>query len=198
MRAGSCAELDVVDVLGDRRVVAANRALRVAADRDLVPRRVERVEEQQATGKGLARAEHELERLGGLHRADDAGQHAEHAALGAARGELRRRRGGVEAAVARAVAGMEDRHLALEPVDRAVHDGDPVPHRGVVHEVAGGEVVGAVDDDVPAVGEDALDVLGGEALLVRPRRSTSGLSAWIVRFADCTFGSPRRSVEWTI
>ena len=28
--------------------------------------------------------------------------------------------------------------------------------------------------------------------------STSGLSASIVRFADSTFGSPSRSVEWTI
>ena len=47
-----------------------------------------------------------------------------------------------------------------------MHDGDPVPDRGVVDEVAGGEVVGAVDDHVPALAEDALDVLGGEPLLV--------------------------------
>ena len=94
------------------------------------------------------------------------GQDAEHAALGAARSELRRRRGGVEAAVAGPDVRMEDRDLALEAVDRAVDDRDVVPDRGVVDEVARGEVVGAVDDHVPAVGEDALDVLGGEALLV--------------------------------
>ena len=46
-------------------------------------------------------------------------------------------------------------------------DRDPVPHRGVVDEVAGREVVGAVDDHVPAVGEDPLDVLGVEPLLER-------------------------------
>ena len=56
--------------------------------------------------------------------------------------------------------------LALEAVDRAVHDGDVVEHGGVVDEIARREVVGAVDDHVPAVGEDAVDVLGGEALLV--------------------------------
>ena len=46
-----------------------------------------------------------------------------------------------------------------------MHDRDAVPDGGVVHEVAGREVVGAVDDHVPAVGEDPLDVLGVEALL---------------------------------
>ena len=62
---------------------------------------------------------------------------------------------------------MEDRDLALEAVDRAVDDRDPVPHRRVVDEVSGREVVGAVDDHVPAVGEDPLDVLRVEPLLER-------------------------------
>ena len=43
-------------------------------------------------------------------------------------------------------------------------DRDAVPDRRVVQEVAGGEVVGAVDDHVPALAEDPVDVLGGEAL----------------------------------
>ena len=129
-------------------------------------RRPERVEEQQPALQRVADSEQELERLVRLQRADDPGQDAEDAALGAARRELGRRRRGEEAAVARALAGLEDRHLALEAVDRAVHDGDPVPDRGVVDQVARGEVVGAVDDHVPAVAEDPLDVLGGEPLLV--------------------------------
>ena len=41
-----------------------------------------------------------------------------------------------------------------------------MPDRGVVDEVAGGEVVRTVHDQVPAVGEDALDVLRRESLLV--------------------------------
>ena len=116
----------------------------------------------------------ELQRLVRLQRADDPGENAEHAALGAARSELRRRRRGEEAAVARALAGVEDGHLALEAVDRAVDDRDPVPDGRVVDEVAGGEVVGAVDDHVPALVEDPLDVLGGEALLVRLDRRRPG------------------------
>src|SRR5207247_7742057 len=78
----------------------------------------------------------------------------------------RRRRSGEQAAVARSFVRLEDGHLSLEAVDRAVHDGDVVPHGGVVDEVTGREVVGAVDDHVPAVGQDALDVLRAEAFLV--------------------------------
>ena len=74
---------------------------------------------------------------------------------------------GEEAAVARALARLEDRHLALEPVDRAVDDRDVVPDGRVVEQVARGEVVGAVHDHVPAVAEDAVDVLlQGQPLLV--------------------------------
>ena len=46
-------------------------------------------------------------------------------------------------------------------------DRDPVPHRGVVQEVARREVVGAVDDDLPALVEDPVDVVGAQALSVR-------------------------------
>ena len=101
--------------------------------------------------------------------------------------ELGRRRGGVEAAVAGACERVEDRDLALEAVDRAVHDGDAVPDGGVVDEVARGEVVCAVDDHVPAVGEDPLDVLGREPLLVGDHGHV-GIERLDRAFADCTFG----------
>ena len=52
-------------------------ALRVPADRDLVEGRVERVEEEQPPGEGLADPERELQRLAGLERADDPRQDAE-------------------------------------------------------------------------------------------------------------------------
>src|SRR5437588_7885816 len=55
----------------------------------------------------------------------------------------------MEAAVAgRAVCRVEEAHLSLEPEDRAVHQGLAEEMGGVVGEVAGWEVVGAVDDDV--------------------------------------------------
>ena len=160
---------------------------------------VERVEQQQPADQRLADAERELERLVRLERADDAGQDAEHAALGARRRELRRRRLRVEAAVARALVGLEDRDLALEAVDRAVDDRDAVPDGGVVHEVARREVVGAVDDHVPAVVEDPIDVLGGE-----PLRDTSSTFDVRVQRLDrrasrCRPSACRAcSVEWTI
>ena len=154
--------------------VAADRAVGAALDLHLVELGRERVEEQQPADERLADPGRELDRLVRLQRADDARQHAEHAALGARRRELGRRRLREEAAVARAFVRLEDGDLALEAVDRAVHDRDAAPHRRVVHEVAGREVVGAVDDQVPAVVEDAVDVLGGEALAVRDARRRRG------------------------
>ena len=97
-------------------------------------------------------------------------QDAEHAALGARRRELGRRRLREEAAVARPLLRLEDRHLALEAVDRAVDDRHVVPDRRVVHEVARREVVGAVDDHVPAGADDPVGVLGRQALLELARR----------------------------
>ena len=91
----------------------------------------------------------QLDRLGRLDRADHAGQHAEHAALGARRHRAGRRRRREEAPVARRLlAGHEDRCLALELIDRAVHERLAHELGGVVHQVADREVVGAVDDHV--------------------------------------------------
>ena len=74
MRGPSGAELDVVDVLGDRGGLAADRARRVAAELDLAELRHERVEEEQPADERLADAEAELQRLARLERADDAGR----------------------------------------------------------------------------------------------------------------------------
>ena len=100
--------------------------------------------------------------------ADRGAQHAEHAALGAARDHARRRGLGVEAPVAGRVLGerrREDRGLAVEAVDRAPDVGDPEEVRRVVDHVAGREVVGAVDDQVVAL-EDLHHVVVVEPLLV--------------------------------
>src|SRR5438552_6469513 len=113
----------------------------------------------------LADAEQQLDHLVRLDRADHAGQHAEDSGFRARRRELRRRRRREQAPVARAFVRLEDRDLTLEAIDAPVHDGLVVLHRRVVQEIAGGEVVRAVDDDV-VLGEDAIDVRAGEALLV--------------------------------
>src|SRR5262249_44068748 len=108
---GTSTELDVVDVLGDRGRVAADGAARVAPDGDLVERSRQRVVEQQAPDERLADLEDELERLRALDRADHAWQDAEHAALGATRCELRRRRLREEASVTRACSWRKDGRL---------------------------------------------------------------------------------------
>jgi hypothetical protein len=42
----------------------------------------------------------------------------------------------------------EDAHLALKLENAAVHDRLPDQHRGIVHQVTRGEIVGAIDDDI--------------------------------------------------
>ena len=101
----------------------------------------------------LADAEDQLDGFGGLDHADQAGQNAEHAAFGAGGHEARRWRLGIEAAIARALLGREDAGLAFEAEDRAVDVRLAGEHAGVVDQVAGGEVVGAVDDDVEVAEE---------------------------------------------
>ena len=92
------------------------------------------------------------------HDAEDAGDRA-------AGRELGRRRGRVQAAVARPLVRDEGRELALEAEHGGVDDRDAGRDRGVVEDVARLERVGAVEDDVVA-GDDPLDVRGDEHLLV--------------------------------
>src|SRR5215212_12124498 len=68
----------------------------------------------------LADPEYELDSLRGLDGPDGAGKDAEHPTLRAAGYEPRRRRLGIEAAVARAFLGKEYARLAFEAEDGAV------------------------------------------------------------------------------
>ena len=162
------AELIVVDQLADRRVVAAHRALRIAPQLQLAEAHVPGVVEQQPADQRRAAAEQQLDRFGRLNRADDARQHAEHAAFRAARHQAGRRRLRVEAAIARAVLRGEHRGLPLEPEDAAVGVRLAEEHAGVVDQVAGREVVGAVEDDV-VVAERSQGVGGRQRGLVASR-----------------------------
>ena len=96
----------------------------------------------------VAEAEQQLDRLHRLDRADDPGQDTEHPGLRAVGRELGRRWLGKQAAIARARVRNEHRSLALEPEDRSMDDGYPQMQRGIVDQVAGRKVVGAVDDQV--------------------------------------------------
>ena len=166
------AELVVVDELRDL-ARAARRARRVARHAYRVEAHAERVDQQQPPGERVARAEDQLDRLGRLDRADEARQHAEHAPLRAARHEARRGRRREEAAVARPVGRREHRRLPLEAEHRAVDVRLPEQHARVVRQVARGEVVGAVDDEVVAA-DDLERVRRGEPRRRASRRARAG------------------------
>src|SRR6201996_7355556 len=136
----------VVDQLGDRRVLAADRAVRVLVDFDRAVVHLQGVVDHQTPGEAVADAGDQLDRLVDLDRADRRAEHAEDAALGAGRDHAGRRGLRVEAAVAGAVVRPKDARLAVEPVDRAPDVRLVQQHGGVVHQVAGREVVRAVDD----------------------------------------------------
>src|SRR5690242_8835938 len=157
-------ELIVVDQLLDL-VCTAGGAIRILAQPNGSEAHAQRVDEEQSPNEGLADAEYELDPFGGLDRSDETGQHAEHAAFGAARNEPGRRRLGEETAIARSLLESEDRCLSLETEDRPVDVGLAQQYARVVREIARREVIGAVDDDV-VVANDVERVLGGETRLV--------------------------------
>src|SRR6187431_1672058 len=109
----------------DRRVLAAERALRVATQLDLAEAHAEGVVGEQTPDQRLTDAEQQLDRLGGLYYSDDAWEHAQDAGLASAGDEAGRRRRRIEAAIARALVGGEDARHALELEDRAVDVGLP-------------------------------------------------------------------------
>src|ERR687893_548318 len=69
------AELLVVDKLGDGRVLAADRAVRVLAERHLAETHAEGIVEQQTPDEGLAYTEDELDGLRGLDGPDGTGKY---------------------------------------------------------------------------------------------------------------------------
>src|ERR1700722_15778671 len=159
---GEDAHLLVGDLVG---IAGADGALGVAMDFDLREGGAEGVVEQEAPDGGLADVEDQLDYLGGLQQAHGAGQHAEDAVGSAGWRQLGGWRLAEEAAGAGALVGLEDGELAVEAEDGGGDDGDLQAYGGVVEQIAGGEVVDAVDDDVVAL-DDLHDVGGVDAGLV--------------------------------
>jgi hypothetical protein len=160
------AKLVVVDELGDGRVRTAYRAVGILPELQLAELHSERVEDEESADERLAGADDELDRLGRLDAPDHAREHAEHASFGAAGNEARRRRLGIQAPIARAFLGREHGRLPLEPENAAIDIRLVEQHARVVDEIAGREIVGAVDDDV--VGREQVErVLGRDRRVVR-------------------------------
>src|SRR5256885_5993189 len=145
-RSNRAARLGVFGEQIPHRVIAATGAGRIALVLHLAESLLQSVIEEQPSDQRLTAAEDQLERLDRLHETDDPGQRAEDSRLLARGRELRRRRLRKQAAVAGpAVAGHERRRLPVEAEDRSVHVGLAEEHASVVDEIAGAEVVAAVD-----------------------------------------------------
>ena len=144
----------------------AARAVGTAPEADLAEFHRQRIEAHQAAGQRLTNADQQLDCLGGLDHSDHAGQHADHAAGAAIGRQLSGRGLGEQAAVARPAFIVEDADLPVETVDGAVHQGFAQLHAGVVDQVAGVEVVGAVDHQVVGAHE-VQGVVGVQGGVVR-------------------------------
>src|SRR4029453_10437292 len=134
--------------IADGRMLAADGALGVASQLDLTEAHAERIVGQEPSDERVTDAEEDLHRLGRLHHTDYAWEHAQDPGLASGGDEARRRRRGIEAAVAGPLVGSEDGGHALELEDGAVDVGLAREIAGVVDEVAGVEVVRPVDDEI--------------------------------------------------
>src|SRR6266446_6646609 len=113
---GAVAEQLVINWRRNARSLAADRALRIAADIKFAKLYLERIEMEQPPDQRLADIEDELERFISLQRADDPRQHAEHPCFRAVRHRAGRRRLGKEAAITGATeVRRKDRRLSIEP-----------------------------------------------------------------------------------
>lgn len=146
---GDAAELVVVDEFRDGGVFAADGALRIFAELELLELHFEGIEVEEASHEGIADAANQFDGFDGLDDADDAGEHAEHAAFSAARDHTWRRRFREHTAVAGATeVWSEDGALSVEAEDGTVDVWFFEENGDVVGAVTGGEVVGSVDNDV--------------------------------------------------
>ncbi len=181
--------------LRDRRMDAADRAVRILRQLQVSEAHRERVVDEEPADERRADPEDQLERFGRLDGADDARQHAEDAGLGATGHEAGRRGLGMQAAIAGAARRREHGRLPFEAEDAAPRVRLAEHHARVVHEVARGKIVGAVHDDVERVDErpgvrdrearvERLDVNLGIQRLDPVARGRDLRSADVVRAVD--------------
>ena len=162
---GDAAEFLIIDELGDGRMIAAHRALRIAPQLQFAEAHRQRIVQHQPANQGLADAQDQLHGFGGLNQSDRSGQNAEHPAFGAAGNQARRWRLRIQASIAGAARIREDRGLPFEAEDRSVHVRLLQQHARVIHQVTRREIIGAVDYDV-VVFQNIERVLAGQRNLV--------------------------------
>ncbi len=147
-RRSQAAEMVVIDGCGDGRVFSADGTGGVAAEFEFAKAGAQGFSVKETSEQGVAGAGQELDGFRGLKGADESGEDAEDAGGVAIRHCAGRRRHREHAAVARRteVRG-EDADLSFKLVNRAVNDGLPQPDAGIAGEIAGGEIVRAIEDE---------------------------------------------------
>src|SRR5579875_2715167 len=106
------------------------------------------IDQQQAANEWFTLAEDQLDDLRCLNHPKQPGQNTEHTALCAGGNKSWWWRLRIKAAVARALFGGKDTGLPFKAEDRGVRIGFAAEHAGVIDQVARGEVVGAIGNDV--------------------------------------------------
>ena len=138
----------VIDQLGNRGLLSANRTVRILAQLEFPNVERESVQQNQSADQRLTDAEDQLHRLERLNTSHDSGQHAENASFGAGGNQTGRRRLAKEASVTWALFSIEHRRLSLEAEDGAIGVGLSQQNAGVVDQIPGWEIVRAVHDDI--------------------------------------------------
>src|SRR6056297_787456 len=130
-------------------LLAADRAIGAAGERDLAALAVERVVDQHLAPERRARPGDDLDGLGSHHRPHYAGQRPQHPRLGTGRREARRGCLGKDAFIARrTVRGVKHAHLPLPLRQSPGNQRVAVQSCGGIGEVAGLEIVGTIEDQV--------------------------------------------------
>src|SRR5437868_8167311 len=147
-------------------MVAAHRAIRILAQLQLPKTHPPGVEQKQPVNHYVRRAQDDLDRFVRLNRADNTGQHAEHSTFRAGRHQTRRWWFRIKATIARAAFSPKDAGLAFKTKDRTVNVRLAGQHAGIIHQIARGKIICAVDDHV-VVYKQTQSVLAGQSGLVR-------------------------------
>src|SRR4029077_12728712 len=141
-------EFFVIDEFSHSGVSSANHAIRILAQLEFAELHAQRIHQQQPPDQRLAAAKNQLNGFRRLDQAYQAGQNAEHAALGARRHKPWRWRLRIQAAIARSVFGRKNTGLAFEPENRSINVGLAGEYAGVIHQKTRRKVVCSVNDDV--------------------------------------------------
>ena len=128
----------------------ADRAFGVFPQLQLAESYTQGIKHQEAPDKWLSLSNNQLNRFHRLDATDDSGQDTQDPAFRTTGYQSRRRRLGIQASVTGPFLSVENGYLPLETEDAPVNIRFAKQHAGIIHQIAGGEVVSAVHNNVIA------------------------------------------------